>query len=79
MQTCMIFLTAIVKMCSISCWICRRKDPKYSGILYSKTICNVCGESATYIEESYDKDNYSVRKCLRGECKKIDDEAPIEI
>ena len=33
----------------------------------------------TYIEESYDKDNYSVRKCLRGECKKIDDEAPVEI
>ena len=54
------------------CYICGRKDTKYSGILCSNAICNVCAESAMYNEEGYDEDNHRVGKCPRGKSKKID-------
>ena len=60
------------------CCICGRKDTKYSCILCSNAICNVCAESAMYNEEGYDEDNYRVGKCPLGKCKKIDN-APVAI
>ena len=53
------------------CYICGRKDTKYSCILCSNAIRNVCAESAMYNEEGYDEDNYRVGKCSRSKCKKI--------
>ena len=62
-------------------YICERKDTKYSCILCSNAICNVCAESAMYNEEGYDEDNYRVGKCPRGKCKKIDNvsDAPVAV
>ena len=61
------------------CYICGPKDTKYSCRLCSNTTRNLCAESAICNEEDYDEDNYSVGKCLRGECIKADDvcDAPV--
>ena len=55
------------------CFICGPKNTKYSCRLCSNTTRNLCAESAICNEEDYDEDNYSVGKCLRGECIKADD------
>ena len=63
------------------CYICGRKDTKYSCILCSNAIYNVCAESAMYNEEGYDEDNYRVGNCPHGKCKNIDNvsDAPVAI
>ena len=63
------------------CYICGQKDAKYSCILCSNAICNACAESAKYNGEGYDEDNYHVRKCPCGKCKKIDNvsDAPVAV
>ena len=51
------------------CYICKRKDTKYSCISCYSTICTVCADVATEMEDGYDESNYRVGRCPGGKCK----------
>ena len=50
------------------CYVCGRKDTKYSCILCESTVCNVCADLADEDEDGYDERIYRVGKCPDSKC-----------